>query len=240
MLPYQLPCCVQFVYADMNQAELDRLQGRVVPGPEHVPAAALTAHYVTGLVPNVDSYPELAVRLRLRAENLVEGLAAAANKGRAEDQPAARGAGQFPTIGRAALFGTFLDGIAPAMRDIRTADRQAGQLRRRPVRHGRQAAAGRGRVRRVLGGRRDRGRDLLRLPAPDRARRPAEQQPAGKLYPLVLMPSAFEEGLGGGRRAELNAGRALLDLFRLVDQQNGAEAQRELRAASDRRPDRPG
>ena len=57
-----------------------------------------------------------------------------------------------------------------------------------------------------------------------------------KIYPLVLMPSAFEEGLGGGRAAELNAGRALLDLFRLVDQQNGADAQRELRSAYDQRP----
>ena len=35
--------------------------------------------------------------------------------------PLHRGAGQFPTIGRAALFGTFMDGIAPAVRDIRTA-----------------------------------------------------------------------------------------------------------------------
>ena len=56
-----------------------------------------------------------------------------------------------------------------------------------------------------------------------------------KIYPLVLMPSAFTEGLGGGRAAELNAGRALLDLFRLVDQQNGADAEPELQ-----RPRRPG
>ena len=35
--------------------------------------------------------------------------------------PLFRGAGQFPTIGRAALFGAFIDGIAPAVRDIREA-----------------------------------------------------------------------------------------------------------------------
>ncbi len=57
-----------------------------------------------------------------------------------------------------------------------------------------------------------------------------------KIYPLVLMPSAFPDGLGGGRPAELNAGRALLDLFRLVDQQNGADAERELRGPHDQRP----
>ena len=60
-----------------------------------------------------------------------------------------------------------------------------------------------------------------------------------KIYPLVLMPSAFEEGLGGGRAAELNAGRALLDLFRLVDQQNGADAERELHGAPRPGADRP-
>ena len=53
----------------------------------------------------------------------------------------------------------------------------------------------------------------------------AKTQLKVKIYPLVLMPSAFDKGLGGGRAAELNAGRALLDLFRLVDQQNGAAAQ---------------
>src|SRR5262249_7982504 len=49
-----------------------------------------------------------------------------------------------------------------------------------------------------------------------------------QIYPLVLMPSAFEDGLGGGRRALLNSGRALLDLFRLVDDQNGQAAHTQL------------
>ena len=35
LLPYQLPACIQFVYADMNQAELSQLPDRVVPGIEH-------------------------------------------------------------------------------------------------------------------------------------------------------------------------------------------------------------
>jgi hypothetical protein len=45
-----------------------------------------------------------------------------------------------------------------------------------------------------------------------------------QIFPLVLMPSAFDDGKGGGRRAKLNAGRALLDLFRLIDDQNGQSA----------------
>src|SRR3974390_509723 len=52
MLAYRLPSCIQFVYADMNQGELDRLPRRVVPGSEELPAAALTASYVSGLVPD--------------------------------------------------------------------------------------------------------------------------------------------------------------------------------------------
>src|SRR5215469_4378025 len=122
MLPYQLPSCIQFVYADMNQAELDRLPHRVVPGPEHEPAARLSAHYVTGLVPDVVSYPELAMRLRLRAEDVVDAWLPPNTRDEPKVNPLHRGAGQYPTIGRASLFGTFLDGIlSPAVRDIREA-----------------------------------------------------------------------------------------------------------------------
>ena len=96
MLPYQLPSCVQFVYADMNQAELDRLPRRVVPGPDHIAAAGLNAHYVTGLVPDVASYPELAVNLRLQAERVVRGMAAARDPRRAEGEPAASRGGPVP------------------------------------------------------------------------------------------------------------------------------------------------
>jgi hypothetical protein len=56
----------------------------------------------------------------------------------------------------------------------------------------------------------------------------AQGYDAIKIYPLVLMPSAFDEERGGGRPAVLNAGRALLDLFQLVDDQNGQYAQEEL------------
>jgi hypothetical protein len=236
MRPYQLPSCVQFVYADVNQAELDRLPRRVVPGPEHVPAAAQTAHYVTGLVPDVASYPDLAMRLRLQVEQVVEGWLPPATDG---DEPKVnflhRGVGQFPTIGRAALFGTFMDGIAPAVRDIREA---IGRL------------SNSGEDLHALGGRPPRGVDVfvafsvaggtgsgifydyLHLIAYTLQQNTSLRV---KIYPLVLMPSAFEEGLGGGRAAGLNAARALIDLFRLVDQQNGADAPFELRSPFDQR-----
>ena len=236
MLPYQLPSCVQFVYADMNQAELDRLPRRVVPGPEYTPAVAQNAHYVTGLVPDVASYPELAVNLRLQAGQVVEGWLPPSSQEEPKVNPLHRGAGQFPTIGRAALFGTFMEGISPAVKDLREA---IGRL------------SNSGEDLHTLGGRPPRGVDVfvafsvaggtgsgifydyLHLIA-HTLRQSSNLRV--KIYPLVLMPSAFEEGLGGGRAAELNAGRALLDLFRLVDQQNGSDAKRELRSTYDEQP----
>ncbi|MEO5878371.1 MAG: tubulin-like doman-containing protein [Streptosporangiaceae bacterium] len=232
-LRYQLPDCVQFVYADVNQADLDRLPARVVPGPQHIPAAQMTAHYVRGLVPSVDTYPEVAMNLRLTAGRVVEQwLPPAAGEPRVT--PLQRGAGQLPTIGRAALFETFRTGIDPATRELNQA---IGAL------SGPQAA-----------------RDLYKLGGGGKTINPnavdvfvafsvAGGTGAGifydylhligamfertnvrpKIYPLVLMPSAFADGRGGGRAAELNAGRALLDLFRLVDHQNGGDAQRNLR-----------
>ena len=233
MLPYQLPSCVQFVYADMNQAELDRLPRRVVPGPEHIPVASLSASYANGLVPDVASYPELARNLRLEAERVVAGWLPPATQDEPRVNPLHRGAGQFPTIGRAALFGTFMESINPAVRDIREA---IGRL------------SNSGADLDAMGGKPPKGVDVfvafsvaggtgcgifydyLHLIAHMLRQ---NSQLRVKIYPLVLMPSAFEDGLGGGRAAELNAGRALLDLFRLVDQQNGADAERELHSAHD-------
>jgi hypothetical protein len=236
MLPYQLPSCVQFVYADMNQAELDRLPRRVVPGPEHLPAASLSASYASGLVPDVASYPELARNLRLEVNDVVAGWLPPSTQEEPRVNPLHRGAGQFPTIGRAALFGTFMESINPAVRDIREA---IGRV------------ANSGSDLDAMGGRPPKGVDVfvafsvaggtgcgifydyLHLIA--HVLRQSSSLRV-KIYPLVLMPSAFEDGLGGGRAADLNAGRALLDLFRLVDQQNGADAERELHSAHDQGP----
>jgi hypothetical protein len=239
MLPYQLPSCIQFVYADMNKVELDRLPRRVVPGIEHEAAVPLTASYVNELVPDVDSYPDLAVRLRLEQEQVIKSWLPPATQDEPKVNPLHRGAGQYPTIGRAALFGTFADGLDPAIRDLNQA---MGKL----------ANAGEDLF--ALGGKQTRGIDVfvafsvaggtgsgifydyLHL-IEHTLRRNSDLRI--KIYPLVLMPSAFKNGLGGGRPAELNAGRALLDLFRLVDEQNGADAQRMLRGAQDRKPAEP-
>jgi hypothetical protein len=234
MRPYQLPSCIQFVYADMNQAELDKLPGRVVPGPEHFPAAARTAHYVSDLVPPVDSYPDLARNLRLRAEREITTWLPH-EQGEPRVNPLHFGAGQFPTVGRAALFGTFMDGLTAALRDISTA---TGKLANSGTELYQLGAKGLQGVDvfvafSVAGGT---GcgifYDYLHLIGYELQK----TQLKVKIYPLVLMPSAFDKGLGGGRPADLNAGRALLDLFRLVDQQNGAAAQVRLSGVGSERP----
>ncbi|MFC4591238.1 tubulin-like doman-containing protein [Sphaerisporangium corydalis] len=229
---YQLPACLQFMYADVNQAELDRMPLNVVPGAQHVRAAQLTAHYVRDLVPQVQSYPQVAVNLRLAAGPAVQRWLPPSD-GEPQVLPLYKGAGQMPTVGRSALFETFRSGIGPAIRDL---DKAIGNL------SGNQAAT-----------------DLYKLADTGSVINPrvvdvfmafsiAGGTGAGifydyfhlisrqfqntdlqlKIYPLVLMPSAFEEGQGGGRAAELNAGRALLDLFQLVDRQNSPTAVRHL------------
>jgi hypothetical protein len=234
MLPYQLPSCVQFVYADMNQAELDKLPSRVVPGSEHFPAVAMTAHYVNDLVPPVDSYPDLARNLRLSAKREIATWLPP-EQGEPKVNPLHFGAGQFPTVGRAALFGTLMDGLTAAVREISAA---IGKL------------STSGTDLHLLSGKGLRGVDVfvafsvaggtgcgifydyLHLIGNELQK----TQLKVKIYPLVLMPSAFDKDLGGGRPAELNAGRALLDLFRLVDQQNGAAAQVRLSGVGTERP----
>lgn len=231
MLPYQLPSCVQFVYADMNQTELNRMPRRVVPVAQHVPAAKATAHYVRDLIPPVPGYVQLALNLRLAAAKETEHWLPP-EQGEPKIVPLTKGAGQFPTVGRAALFGTFLGGLEPALRDLKQA---VGNL----ATSGADLAA--------LGGRPPRAVDVFvafslaggtgagifydYLHLIGHVFESSQLQ--ARIYPLVLMPSAFQEGLGGGRPAKLNAARALLDLFRLVDQQNTGEVNRELASHHD-------
>ncbi|MFW6641197.1 tubulin-like doman-containing protein [Nocardiopsis algeriensis] len=226
LLPYQLPSCVQFVYADVNRSEIDSLPERVVPGRHHFAAVERTAHYVRDLVPEVHTYPQAARSLRLSAADVVEPWLPPAS-GEPRVAPLDKGAGQFPTVGRAALFETFRNGIAPATAPLRAA------INRIATSAGDLAALG-GELPRscdvfvsfsVAGGT---GAgifyDYLHLIA----RAFQDSGLRSKIYPLILMPSAFDEGFGGGRSAKLNAGRALLDMFRLVDDQNGRGASLEL------------
>lgn len=237
LLPYQLPSCLQFVYADMNQADLDRMPRRVVPGSQYEASARLTAQYVRDLIPRVDSYPDLARNLRLGSESLISGWLPPPEK-EPRVNPLQRGAGQFPTVGRAALFGTCISGLNPAVHAITEAiGRLANSAEDLYALGGRPPKAVDVFVAFSVAGGTGCGifYDYLHLIGHVFD----ETQLKAKIYPLVLMPSAFDLGLGGGRSAELNSGRAMLDMFRLVDSQNGAHAEQELRSHHDKEPGDP-
>ncbi|MFL6118860.1 tubulin-like doman-containing protein [Actinophytocola sp.] len=222
LLPYQLPRCLQFVYADLAEDEFSHIENRAVPDRVHLPAAERTYTMVRELVPPYDTYPEVARSLRLSAPEVVEGwLPPPENEPRVG--PLAKGAGQLPTVGRAALFETFRAGLAPARTSLNNAIGEISNSGGHLARLG-------GRLRdsvdvfvafSVAGGT---GAglfyDYLHLIGDALA----EQGLKSRIFPLVLMPSAFEDGLGGGRPAQLNSARALLDLFRLVDDQNSQVA----------------
>jgi hypothetical protein len=227
LLPFQLPSFLQFVYADLNEAELLRAKRMVVPTDEHLQAAVYTDHFVQKLVPRYRTYPEVARSLRLNAQEETETWLPPP-EGEPRVSPLVLGAGQLPTVGRAALFETFRGGLDNVLQPLDDAvgriSKSAGELT-------------------AMGGKLEQGCDVfvafsvaggtgagifydfLHLVGHvlDEAGLDAQQ-----IYPLVLMPTAFDEGRGGGRRAKLNAGHALLDLFRLVDDQNARGAATKL------------
>ncbi|MFJ8691572.1 tubulin-like doman-containing protein [Streptomyces roseolilacinus] len=223
--PYQLPDCLQFVYADFSEGELQRQPQFSAKGAEGA-AYARTSHIVHDLLPaEFEGSTDVTRMLRVAVhEETRDWLPPDIRQPRVA--PLYNGAGQLPTVGRSALFATLRGGLEPVLRPLRTAISAigscAGDLQR----------LGGGRIRgcdvfvafSVAGGT---GAgiyyDFLHLIGHEFQN---AKVPGVKIYPLVVMPSAFPPEAGGGREAELNGARALVDLSRLVDDQNmpGADA----------------
>jgi hypothetical protein len=236
LLPYQLPSCLQFVYADLSSVELQRVRREVVPGREHDQAAQKTMRLITDLVPaGLNNSADVAESLRIHLDDqMVDWLPPKDTDPRIG--PLVRGAGQLPTVGRAVLFETIrrnadtaLSGVKGALKDI---NESAGDLKM-------VSGSQNSRVDPVIifvvfsvAGGTGSGifYDYLHLIG-DVMQRGNKQ---AEIYPLVLMPSAFDEAQGGGRAAELNAGSALIELFRLIDDQNAQGSPDELDAAGTR------
>jgi hypothetical protein len=221
--PFQLPDCLQFVYADFSEAELDRLPQFSAKGTEAA-AYARTSRVIHDLLPaGYDSSPEVTRMLRVALHDETRDWLPPQER-QPRVAPLHSGAGQLPTVGRAALFATLRSGLEPVLRQLRAAigtiGNAAGDLR-------------------DLGGRQIRGCDVfvafsvaggtgagiyydfIHLIGHEFRK---HNVPGVKIYPLVVMPSAFTPEAGGGREAELNSARALVDLSRLVDDQNVPDA----------------
>ncbi|MEU5304199.1 tubulin-like doman-containing protein [Streptomyces noursei] len=216
--PYQLPDCLQFVYADYSESDLQRLPQFNVDASLRA-AYARTSRATHNLLPNFDSSPEVTKMLRasLRDE-VADWLPPRIDEPKVT--PLHNGAGQLPTVGRAALFATLRHSLAPVLEPLLQAidaiAKSAGEL----------SELGGGKVNgcdvfvafSVAGGT-GAGIFLDYLHLIDHAFR-MRRFDGVKMYPLVMMPSSFPSAAGGGREADLNAARALVDLFRLVDGQN--------------------
>ncbi|WP_242426906.1 MULTISPECIES: tubulin-like doman-containing protein [unclassified Streptomyces] len=232
-LPFQLPDCLQFVYADFSEGEIVSQPQFKAKGTEAA-AFARTSRIVRDLLPtDFDSSPEVTRMLRVSVpEETRLWLPPQARQPRVA--PLNNGAGQLPTVGRAALFATVRSGLEPVLRQLREAigaiGQAAGDLRR----------VGGGRIRgcdvfvafSVAGGT---GAgifyDFIHLIGHEFRN---ARVPGVKIYPLVVMPSAFPPEAGGGREAELNSARALVDLSRLVDDQNVPDALDQVGDVEDR------
>ncbi|MER6431700.1 tubulin-like doman-containing protein [Streptomyces sp900105245] len=221
--PFQLPDCLQFVYADYSESDLQRLPQFNVD-PSLRAAYARTSRATHNLLPNFDSSPEVTKMLRASLREEVAGWLPPVI-GEPELTPLHNGAGQLPTVGRAALFATLRHGLGPVLEPLLQAidaiAKSAGEL-------------GGGKVNgcdvfvafSVAGGT-GAGIFLDYLHLINHAFH-LRRFDGVKIYPLVVMPSSFSSATGGGREAELNAARALVDLFRLVDRQNALSERHEF------------
>lgn len=224
--PYQLPDCLQFVYADYSESDLQRLPQFNVDASLRA-AYSRTSRATHNLLPNFDASPELTKMLRasLRDE-VADWLPPRIDEPKVT--PLHNGAGQLPTVGRAALFATLRHSLAPVLEPLLQAidaiAKSAGEL----------AELGGGKVNgcdvfvafSVAGGT-GAGIFLDYLHLINHAFQ-LRRFDGVKIYPLVVMPSSFSSAGGGGREAELNAARALVDLFRLVDAQNAPSEGTEI------------
>lgn len=227
-LPYQLPKLTQFVYADLDTIDLARRRRSVAPAP-HARVIAKNSQFVSALAPpNISTSLQLRTILDIEAPNETQGWLPSATPGEPNVNPLNRGAGQFPTVGRASLFEAVRTSPGPILSPIRRALGQFATAGPELL------AFGAGLPKQeadvfvafsVAGGT---GAgifyDYLHLIW-------REFENAGwipQIFPLVVLPSALEddEDLAPDmlRRLRLNSGRSLLDLFALVDDQNVHQA----------------
>jgi hypothetical protein len=227
--PRQLPDFIQTLYLDFSEQDLVSLQNDLLPQAPEV--ALRTATFIKALSSAGHSSAEVTDRLRVSttAARATEAwLPPKISEWGQEPAfaPLSTGAGQYPTIGRAALF-AYMErfGAESLLRDFRRPLERIvasiGQLEE----YAEATTASRNVVFLVgcsLSGGTGGGifLDVLRLIGHE-----AAAQLGGTpfvIVPLVLLQSAFDNVLAPSKRknAALNATRALADLGQLIDSQN--------------------
>jgi len=235
--PFELPPFLQFLYADLDGNARNTAQ---TAGRLDTDTAASTATYLN-VAPAASSSVTVTETLRQQAGPAVRGWLPGPQSEPAVS-PLTSGAGQLPTVGRAALFGRFLEsggvepvraGLLEAFRRIATSRDQLQALLGYQPRRGCDIFVGFS----VAGGT---GAglflDFLRLTAAaaqEILSIEGDDQADVKIYPVVVLPSALDFDTADRcaqirRAADLNGGPALMDLFEMVDRCNSGLSNREV------------
>ena len=211
--PNQLPSFVQSLYIDLAAESLLHVTKNISGG--NTVAAS-------NLIPTIDSYTALATDLRLHSA--VDFPWIPPSNGEPNIRPLNGGAGQYPTVGRAALFSsikdqgyrnaiggditTVINSLAESMGDLSTYTGQ-NSVSDVAVYLGFSMSGGTGTGMFL---------DVLQLLIHEFHN---QLSAVGvTILPVVLMPSTFDGLLDSvkARRAKLNAARALIDLSATVEQ----------------------
>jgi hypothetical protein len=220
MAPYELPRCIQSVYFDFDEADAENVRRSTADLPANVVAST---RQIVELAPPADSFADAAEMLRINHRESVSAWLPDAD-GEPQKAPLSSGAGQLPTIGRAALFEAFrsqggvhvvTQALGKAFARLAAAGGDLAALSGSSAHSGIDvflafSAAGGTGAGTFL--------DLLRLIAHVHEDQNGPESDLA-IYPLVVMPSALPtDGKPKERRFhELNAGLVLRDLFEVVD-----------------------
>ena len=220
--PNQLPQFIQSLYIDFAAGSLKSVTNEIDQG---------NATAAMNLVPTIDNYPALATDLRLKCSPELSWLPP-----NVPEEPATRplnaGAGQYPTVGRAALFSsiqsqTYKKAIGTDIQDVLgKLDKSVGQLDA----YTNQNAVSDLAV--YVGFSMSGGTgcgiflDVMQLLIHElHSKMPLVN---AVILPVVMLPSTFDGLLpaDNARRAQLNAARALLDLTEVIGQLSAPDANR--------------
>jgi len=211
--PNQLPSFVQSLYIDFAAESLAHVTKNISGG---------NAVAASNLIPTIDNYSALATDLRLHSATDYTWIPP--SSGEPNIRPLNGGAGQYPTVGRAALFGSIkAQGYRKAIGDdiTRVINSLAESLGDLSTYTGQNSVSG---VAVYVGFSMSGGTgtgiflDVLQLLMYEFHN---QLSAVGvTILPVILMPSTFDGLLpaDNARRAKLNAARALIDLAEAIDQ----------------------